>query len=51
MRSLTFNAFNVNPIKQANEIGNNEIGNNDNIDIRGFTTWKKSSDKMLPQWD
>ena len=25
-----------------------EIGNNANIGIRGFTTWKKSSDKMLP---
>ena len=24
------------------------IGNNANIGIRGFTTWKKSSDKMLP---
>ena len=28
-----------------------EIGNNDNIGIRGFTTCKKSSDKMLPQWE
>ena len=25
-----------------------EIGNNANIGIRGFTTWKKSSEKMLP---
>ena len=25
-----------------------EIGNNANIGIRGFTTWKTSSDKMLP---
>ena len=23
-----------------------EIGNNANIGIRGFTTWKKSGDKM-----
>ena len=28
-----------------------KIGNNDNIDIRGFTTQKKSSDKMSPQWE
>ena len=25
-----------------------EIGNNAHIGIRGFTTWKKSGDKMLP---
>ena len=25
-----------------------KIGNNGNIGITGFTTWKKSSDKMLP---
>ena len=25
-----------------------KIDNNDNIDIRGFTMWKKSNDKMLP---
>ena len=24
---------------------------NANIGIRGFTTWKKYSDKMLPQWE
>ena len=39
---------------KIDEIGNRgfhklyEIGNNTNIDIRGFTTWKKSSEKMLP---
>ena len=25
-----------------------KIDNNDNIDIRGFSTWKKSNDKMSP---
>ena len=25
-----------------------EIGNNVNIGIRGFTAWKKSNDKVLP---
>ena len=41
----------VNTFTQGfNEI--TEIGSNDNIGIRGFTTWKqkKSSNKMLPQW-
>ena len=28
--------------------GFSQIGNNGNIGIRGFTSWKKSSDKMLP---
>ena len=28
-----------------------KIGNNGNIGIRGFTTWKKSSAKCYPQWE
>ena len=34
------------PIRDFHKL--DEIGNNANIGIRGFTTWKKSSDKMLP---